>query len=253
VQENFWLYNLQQNLKKAKDQLIERMPSRRGKKRAYGFIAADVTKVAFTHSGLTLGLTNDHSREVIQEKLIGIAKSMRNMPIFADCRDLLMCWLQIHIPSLITHPPKTVTRFSSFGIPNPNLDRKSRKALRSLQEIMEIGGRPDAREIPSKKLIPRTLLTVPAGTTFSLDEHLLKEFLEGGNNYGKMGEEVITELTLDGVKHEFTFFDFEMLAAKLPSSERTNFAASPDVARAKLVLEMYMQRYPFENDRDDGL
>jgi hypothetical protein len=244
--------NLQRNLIKAKDQLIERMPSRRGKKKAYGFIAADVTKVAFTHNGLTLGLTNNHARDVIQEKLISIAKSMMNMPIFTDCRDLLQCWLQIHIPSLIMHPPTMTTRFSSIEIHNSIIDRKARKVLRVFQEITATGNRSDDREVPSEKLIPRTSVTLPAGTIFNLDEHLLTIFLEGGNDYGKMREDVIAQLAFAGVKHEFTFFDFEMLAATISTSERNKFAASPDTARLELIIKMYMQRYPYENDVDSG-
>ncbi|MES2407255.1 MAG: hypothetical protein V4528_08035 [Pseudomonadota bacterium] len=247
--------NLQQNLIKARNQLIERMPSRHGNKKAYGFIVADVTKVAFTHNGLTIGLTNDHSRDVVQEKLISIASSTMKMPIFTGCRDLLQCWLQIHIPSLIMHPPKTITRFSSFGIQASNLNRKSQKALRVFREISEIGNRPDTREVPPKKLIPRTLVTLPAGTTFSLDERLLVEFLKGGNSYGKKREEVIAELHFDGVKHEFTLLDFEMLIANIPTSVRKQYAASPDTARPALIIEMYIQRYPYENGGSvsDGL
>jgi hypothetical protein len=244
--------NLRRNLIKAKNQLIERMPSKRGKKKTYGIIAADVTKVAFIHNGLTMGQTNDHARDVVQKKLVSIAKSARNMPIFTGCRGLLQCWLQIHIPSLIIHPPKTTTRFSSLKIQNSNLDRKSRKALRVFQEVTEIGNRPDAREVPSEKLIPRTLVALPAGTIFSLDEHLLKEFLEGGNDYGKMGEEVIADLALDGVNHEFTFFDFDMLPASTLTSLRKEFAAKPDSARVALIIEMYVQRYPYENGGDGG-
>lgn len=242
--------NLQQNLIKARNQLIERMPSKHGKKKAYGIIVADVTKVAFTHNGLTIGLTNEHSRDVVQEKLIKIAKSTMNMPVFTGCPDLLQCWLQIHIPSLIMHPPKRITRFSSFGIQNSNLDRKSRKAIRVFREISEIGKRPDAREIPSKKLIPRTSVTLPTGTIFYLNEHLFAEFIKGGNNFGKMRDEIIAGLAFNGEEHEFTFFDFEMLPTALLTSLRKQFAGSPDAARPALIIQMYMQRYPYENGRE---
>lgn len=238
---------LQENLLKAKSQLIERMPAKHGVKKAYGLIAADVTRVAFSHNGLTLGLTNDHSRDVIQEKLISIADSTERMPIFTGYPDLLGCWLQIHIPSLISHPPATVTRFSTLAIENPNLDRKSQKATRIFEGIATIGNRPDPREVPPEKLVRRTQVTLPAGTSFRIDEHLLEEFLKGGSDYGKMSEDVIAGLAFDGVIHEFTFFDFEMLAAKIPASMRQRLGASPDTARLELIMEMYMQRYPFEN------
>lgn len=244
--------NLQENLIKAKRQLISRMPSRHGTRKAYGLLAADVTKVAFSHNGLTWGLTNDHARDVIQEKLTSIANATLKMPIFTGCHGLLECWLQIHIPSLIRYPPATTTRFSSFGIPNSNLDRKSRKALSIFEEITAIGNRPDDREDPAEKLVRRTSVTLPAGTTFDLDEQLLGEFLKGGKDYGKMDEDVIAGLAFDGVKHEFTFFEFEMMTANIPISKRKQFAASPDTARLELIIKMYMQRYPYENSEDGG-
>lgn len=245
--------SLQENLKKAKSQLIERMPSRHGTRKAYGLIAADVTRVAFSHNGLTWGLTNDHARDVIQEKLTSIANSTLKMPIFTGYRGLLGCWLQIHIPSLIQHPPTATTRFSSFRTQNSNLDRKSRKALRIFDGITAIGNRPDDREDPAEKLVRRTRVTLPAGTSFGIDEHLLEEFLKGGSDYGKMSEDVIAGLAFDGVNHEFTFFDFEMLAANIPTSMRQRLVASPDTARLELIMEMYMQRYPFENAGNAGV
>lgn len=229
------------------------MPNRHGTRKVYGLIAADVTKVAFNHNGLAWGLTNDHARDVIQEKLTSIANATLKMPIFSGHHGLLECWLQIHIPSLIRYPPATTTRFSSFGIPNSNLDRKSRKALRIFEEITAIGSRPDDRENPAEKLVRRTSVTIPAGATFDLDEKFFGEFLKGGNDYGNVGEDVIAGLAFDGVNHEFTFFEFEMLAPKIPTSIRKQFAADPVKARLTLIREMYMQRYPYENGGNAGV
>jgi hypothetical protein len=99
------------------------MPRKYGKRIAFGCIAADVTKVAFSHNGLTWGLTNEHSRDIIQEKLINISSHAEKKPLFNGCRNLLSYWLQIHIPSLILHPhpPTTLTRFSSYHIFNESL------------------------------------------------------------------------------------------------------------------------------------
>ncbi|WP_324778567.1 hypothetical protein [Thiobacillus sedimenti] len=240
--------NFRQNLIKARNQLIERMPRRHDNKKTYGFIAADVTKVAFAHNGLTFGLTNDHARDVVQDKLIKIGDSTMDMPMFSGCRNLLYCWLQIHIPSLITHPPTTATRFSSYGIPTSNLDRRSRQALGIFEAIITtLGNRPDAREIPPEKLIRRTTVSLPAGAIFWFEEQLLEAFLEGSDNYSKTSDEVIAGLTFDGVEHEFTLMDFEMLAADMPISERQRLASSPDSTRLELIMKMYIQRYPFEN------
>jgi hypothetical protein len=155
--------NFRRNLIKARDQLIERMPSRHGNKKTYGFIAADVTKVAFIHNGLTFGLTNEHARDIVQEKLLRIGDSTEDISLFSGCRNLLYCWLQIHIPSLIVHPPTTATRFSSFGIQASNLNRRSRQALGVFGTIITTAGKvPDAREIPSEKLIRRKSVRLPA-------------------------------------------------------------------------------------------
>ena len=243
---------LQENLIKAKSQLIGRMPSRHGARKAYGLIAADVTKVAFNHIGLTWGLTNEHARDVIQDKLTRIANSTLKMPIFTGCHGLLECLLQIHIPSLIRYPPTATTRFSSFGIQNLNLDRKSRKALRLVEEITAIGNRPDRREEPAEKLTLRTSMTIPTGTSYDFDESLLKEFLKGGNDYAKMNEDVIAGLALNGVNHEFTFCDFDMLVRIMPATMREKLSKNPDAARLTLILEMYIQRYPYEDGGEVG-
>ena len=58
---------LESRLSYASKQLSERMPRRYFRKIVTGCIAADVTKVAFAHNGLTFGITNEHSRDVIQE------------------------------------------------------------------------------------------------------------------------------------------------------------------------------------------
>jgi hypothetical protein len=240
--------NFRRNLIKARDQLIERMPNKHDNKKTYGFIAADVTKVAFIHNGLTFGLTNDHARDIVQEKLMRIGNSTMDVPIFNGCRNLLYCWLQIHIPSLIRHPPTTATRFSSFGIPTSNLDRRARQALGVFEAIITtIGNRPDAREVPSEKLIRRTSVSIPAGTTFEIDEHLFEEFLKGSDEYGRTSEEVIARLALNGVEHEFTLLDFEILTVNIPTSKRQRLASNPDTARLELIMELYIQRYPFEN------
>jgi hypothetical protein len=75
----------------------------------------------------------------------------------------------------------------------------------------------------------------------------LGEFLKGGNDYCKTSDNVIANLSFDGVEHEFTLLDFEMLASNISTSMRQQLAASPDTARLELIMKMYIQRYPFEN------
>lgn len=243
---------LRENLLKAKSQLIERMPVRHGGKMAYGFIAADVTKAAFSHNGLTWGLTNEHSRELIQEKLVGIADAAERTPVFVDYPELLGCWLQIHIPSLIRHPPAMVTRFSSLAIDNPNLEREAQKAAEIFDLMASVGNRPDPRELPATKMVRRTSVSLPAGTRFQLDDRLLRKFLAGDDSYGKISEDIIAGIIIDGVEHEFSFLEFEMLPKALHTQLREEFAANSESARLALILEMYIRRYPYENGPDLG-
>jgi hypothetical protein len=91
-------------LSEARTQLGRRMPRKDGRRLVLGCVAIDVTKVAFSHNGLTWGMINEHSRDVIREKLIGIANTADRMLSFESCRKLLSYWLQIHIASLIMRP-----------------------------------------------------------------------------------------------------------------------------------------------------
>ncbi|MDP2224188.1 hypothetical protein [Nitrosomonas sp.] len=151
---------LEKRLSEAKKQLSRRMPRKDGKRVTYGCVAVDVTKCAFVHNGLTFAVTNEHSRDVIQEKLIGIANVSQRLPLFRDCRNLASYWFQIHIPSLILQPPITVTRFSSYHIFRDGMNRKDRRATRAFCDIFESVSQGDKRETPPKPLTPRKTFTV---------------------------------------------------------------------------------------------
>ena len=239
---------LAKRLSEAKKQLRGKMPEKHGNRITFGCVAADVTKVAFSHNGLTWGLTNDHSRDIIQEKLLHIASASQKALIFNGCKNLIDYWLQIHIPSLILHPypPTTITRFSSYHIFNDRLSRKSRKAASVLRDIFESASKADPRDIPAQKLTLRTSINVPKGTTFSLDEGLLMEFLERGEvTKRKMNEEAGT-ITINGRTHVFSFFDFELILAGITKEGRNMIAKDPKQARFQLLMRMYSQRFPYE-------
>jgi hypothetical protein len=244
----------QRRLAEAAKQLQRRMPRNHENRIAYGCIAVDVTKAAFTHNGLTFAQTNEHSRDVIQRKLITIAHTTLQMPLFSGGRrNILQYWLQIHIPSLIVHPPATITRFSSYYIQNMELDGKGWAALKVLHDISGIGNKHDEREIPPQKLRRRTKLTLPEGTQFTVvDDKLLRECVDTGGVTGKHKEDVIAELTLNGIKHQFTLLDLEMLVARISKSEMQCPTDNVLTNRFAVVVEMYMQRYPYENIESEG-
>ena len=152
------------------------MPRRIFGKIVTGCIAADVTKVPFDHNGLTFGMTNEHSRDVIQEKLIKIADSTKDHELFNKGKNLHQLWLQIHIPSQIVYPPTSITRFSSYFIFGDSLDKKGIKAVKTFQRMFQSCSKDDERSSPPEKLKRRKDIKVPKGSTFSIDRRLAKAF-----------------------------------------------------------------------------
>lgn len=76
----------------AKNQLRRRIPRKNGTRVIYGCVAVDVTKCAFAHNGLTFAVTNEHSRDVIQKKLMEIVNSSHGLPLFRDFCNLFSYW-----------------------------------------------------------------------------------------------------------------------------------------------------------------
>lgn len=237
---------LAKRLSEARKQIYLRMPKRHGNRVIYGCIAADFTKVAFSHNGLTWATTNEHSRDVVQEKLIEIAEGSQRHQLFKDCRNLLSYWFQIHIPSLILHPPTISTRFSSYHIFRDNVSRNQRRSARAFCEIFESASQGDSRDVPAEPLVPRKMFEFPKGTCFSFDEELLNEFLAGDTLTHKGMNDEIATLTINGREHRFSFFDFRMVLPHLTEELRTAMKKEPGRTRFELVARMYAQRFPYE-------
>jgi hypothetical protein len=240
---------LMKRIDEARGQLRRRMPSRIGRRPVYGCIALDVTKVAFAHNGLTWGLTSDHSRDVIQDKLREIGGELDDGTLFCQPKSLLFFWLQIHIPALIYHPPQNMTRFSSLQVIREVLERRERSAATTFYGIFERASKTmDPREAPPRKLVRRNGVTLPAGTTFGLNNRsVVMRVLEGeelspGEEYGIVGT-----LSFDGKEHHFSAFDVRMLPSEVTEEWRNTTAATPE-ADLKLLLEMYLQRFPYRDD-----
>jgi hypothetical protein len=116
---------LPKRLREARKQLKSRMPGKIGKRRVYGCIAADVTKVAFAHTGITMGMSDDHSRDLIQKELSAIVQGTERLPLFKECSGLLNYWFQIHIPALILQPQTVQRGFRRFTSPGPRWSRSN--------------------------------------------------------------------------------------------------------------------------------
>lgn len=209
---------LVRRLSEGRKQLNRRMPPNKGRSTVFGCVAADVTRAAFSHNGLTFGVTNEHSRDIVQEKLVAVARASQKVPLFRDCRGVLFYWLQIHIPSLILHPAMTVTRFSSYHILRERLSRQERTAARVFFEMFEsVSRHGDEREAPAKKLALRRALDVPAGTTFSLDESLLAAISGGGEIAERQPDEIVGTLSMNGRNYEFSFLSLGCWPRDSPS------------------------------------
>ena len=126
---------VKQRLAEAVKQLGRRMPRKHLNRHAYGYVALDVTKVAYSHNGLTWGITPEHSKDINQNKLKFIASQIdRDVNSYAT-KGLLKCWLQIHISCLIANPPAVMSRFSSYYIENFRLGGHAIAALKSLRFV----------------------------------------------------------------------------------------------------------------------
>lgn len=225
---------------------LQLIPRANGRSTAFGCIAADVTKVAFSHNGLVIGRTSDNSRDVIQDKLVGIAKRLPDDSLFANCRNLHWVWMQIHIPAVVLQPPQTATRFSSFHIPKGVRSARLTSAAESFRRIFEsVSERQDERQTPARKLRLRSNpFTVPAGTEFGADDLFVKKLLEG--NAPMLDEEIVGELQMSGHKHRFSVYEFKLLPSALVQDVRTVFSEDPIRAKLQLLLELYLQRYPYD-------
>ncbi|WP_267269943.1 hypothetical protein [Pseudomonas protegens] len=238
--------NLRDNLMKAREQITLRIPRTLEGRRAFGVIAADVTKLGFLHNGLAMGMTADHTKDIIQKKLLLIAQQVEKLRIFNGCSEVVECWLQIHIPSIIMHPSSTITRFSSFSASNPKADRESRRAIKELHFITQVVRSVDDREIKPKKLKLRSSIEVPAGTEFYLDRELVNTLLFGEKFAGYSQEKVIASMRANGVTHEFTVIELEMVMERFAPEQILKLLASDGQERIELILQMFAQRYPYE-------
>ncbi|WP_027359522.1 hypothetical protein [Desulforegula conservatrix] len=233
-------------LSEAKKQLNERMPRRALGRIVTGCIAADVTKIAFDHNGLTFGMTNEHSRDVIQDKLINIGNHANKMSLFDNCNNLYQYWLQIHIPSQIIYPASSITRFSSYFIYRDDIDRKGMKSVMTFRKMFENCSKGDERELPPDKLKRKTSITVPKDSTFYLDEDLLSEYLLTGKLLEKKNHDIVGKLEINGKKDEFSFLEFQILTATINDDQRRKMSKDKYNSRFQLVMEMYLLRYPYE-------
>lgn len=239
---------LAMRLSEARGQLARRMPRRTFQSRLLGCIAIDVTKVAFPHNGLTWAISSDHSRDVIQDKLIDVRAKANASLSFDSCPKLFCYWLQVHIPALIMQPaPGAITsRFSSYYLERPKLKRKDAMILATFHKMFESVSKLDSRASPGQVLNLRNTGTFPAGMKFGLDDSRILELLDRVTLSDDEKSAPIGSLVFDGIEDKFIFFEVCLLSRDLIDDWKG--AMSDDKAMGSLMLltSLYQARYPYE-------
>jgi hypothetical protein len=235
---------MQKRLSEARKQLRGRMPTRHGSRVAVGCIATDVTKLAFPHNGLTLGVTNEHSREVIRDRLLDITSKAQTTPLFEDCRGLINCWFQIHISSLVLHPATPMSRFFSYYQFRDDLNRRQFRAVQAFQMIFESTSKED-RALPPEPLTKRSHYDIPAGTRFGFDRETFEALLIHGHVEEKDLEREVGSLTIGETTHTFYVLDLISIGGGQPRNWREDLGDDPVRARLELLMRMYARRFPF--------
>lgn len=138
-----------------------------------------------------------------------------------------------------------------YDIFRNGMNRKERRAARVFCKIFESASQGDKRETPPQPLTPRKTYTFPKGTTFSLDEGLLMEFLEKEEVKRREITKEVATLTINDKAHNFSFFDFSMAIVRITDEMRKSMANDPDRARLEVVVMMYTQRFPYEESEGD--
>jgi len=233
-------------LKQAKKQLRTGLTRSILESRSFGVIAIDVTKVAFKYNGLTLGLTADHTRDVIQDQLREIDNGVLNSGFALEQQNLLLTWLQIHIPALVVYPHQCITRFSSYFAINKKLHGRSVRSFRKLQQVLHIGEVVDEREIPPESLNLRRVVSLPKGTVLGWDEELLIGMLDSWKLGPRHPEHKVLDIEIDGEKTEFFYQELCWLLYSLSEEDRLKYSNDHMLARVELAAKLILQRSPYE-------
>jgi hypothetical protein len=56
-------------------------------------------------------------------------------------------------------------------------------------------------------------------------------------------------MTLDGIDHNFSLCELQMVLSGLPDNEKKGLAKNPDEAVWQLMASLYRQAYPYEEDQ----
>jgi hypothetical protein len=237
---------LSRRVKEATNQLRERIPRSTFWSRHYGLLAIDVTKVAYTHNGLVWGVTADHTRDLLRDKLKAIGQVLATQPE----EPAIALWMHVHMPCLVMQPPQPTTRFSSYYLPNPSLGFRSRMAARRIwRQLMGVDTSDAGDEEPSH-LEARRVLHIPKGADFRFDEDFLSSIISNGGKLPDLpDEQVVLSVKQPDANAEawedFSFYEMKFLFAQLSEDERQTLAASTEQAYSVLLPRLLWARYTY--------
>ncbi|MGY1825203.1 hypothetical protein [Blastococcus sp. SYSU DS0541] len=235
-------------IKEALNQIEARKPRSGLLRRRYGVVAMDVTQVAFTQNGLTMGVTSDHARDIIQEKLQGIGADIEKNGPSLTGRACLGLWLQIHIPALVLQPPMPMTRFSSLFLRNKTSGFGSVFAQEVFIGRTFTAAVEDPGEDAPRPLQPRNEVRIPSGTTVRYDEGLLEALVATGELPDRSDDHVAVTVWPPGGENdppeEYSYFELRLAFVNLSEEDRQLFTKSISGARG-LFAPLLLQRYRY--------
>ena len=236
---------LQRRLKEAAQQLNVRRV--RGPQN-FGIVALDVTKVAYTHNGLTSGVTQEHSRDVIRSNISRITDDMRGISdVFADAANILV-WSQIHIPSLVNQPLNVFTHLTSRLQANPTLTSSGRKALRRFERVLRASELDRSADVEARTLKAREWVKFEEGTELAPDQLAVGLFVLNGTLPHRAPDHVVMTITNpSGHEEEFLFAELVALIDQLGPDQVSELRRSVQAATTGLGALLVHQRYPLED------
>jgi len=235
---------LMRKIYEANDQLKLRMPKKRGGKPCYGIIAIDVTALAFPHQGLVFGVTSEHNRNIIREKIIEIASNINSDNVMAQNPRLMAIWENIHIPATRMQPPGFETRFSYNMIFRNFENRKEILHYLKIIHTIEESANESMKENTARKLTIREKISLPKGTTFEYNNSLLQQFFDN-NEYVKKNWPEMEPICTAEYNSEKIYFSVLEFAMALDEIEGKNELAKVDKYPGEIFLHMLIKRFPY--------
>jgi hypothetical protein len=231
-------------LREADRQLSLRLPPDTSLPPTFGLVALDVTRLALTKNGLTLGATADHVRDILHEKIKTAADAIARYPFFHDGR-VLGVFLQIHIPTLLLNPPQVETRFTPGLVDNPGLDVVGRQALERFRTLLPFGTDPKMSHGPPRARELRRAVQFDPSIRFAWDDEVLAHILATGSL--PAGDEATVVCTFIEGERETDYLHGELAwaLAQISNQRMDALRADKPALVGELVTQLYLHRHRY--------